>query len=179
MRRSLCLLLAAGIAFAVSGGTASAQAPRPLYDKSIQIAWTSSAVERSADGQTIRPQVNVGWTVYVSSMGRLFARGRRSVGRRGVHSDMEPGAKTNRGGERVGVRFAGNRLLGNVAYALGAVSFVASFDQSFSRCTVQVIYGRESGKMMRRGVDGVPREIISVTPSAETCSIREGNAFAG
>lgn len=174
------LALMTGIVFVVLSGPASAGAPQPLYDKSIQIAWTSSAVERSADGRTINPQINVGWTIYVSSAGRLFVRGQRSVrGRGGLHSDIAPGATTNRRGEPTGVRFVGKTLVGNVAYALGALHFVATFDQSFGGCTLQVVYGREGGKMMRRGIDGVSRQIVSVGVSGQTCSIHEGNAFAG
>lgn len=157
---------------------ARAEAPQQLHNRTVQLTWTASVVERSADGQTIRPQIGVSWTVFVSSAGRLFARASRSTGKQSGQSDMAPGAATNRGGEPVAVRFVGSKLVGNIGYSLGAVNFVASFDPDFSGCTVAVTYGREGGHMKRRGVDGVTREIESITPSGESCSLRDGNAFA-
>ncbi len=174
----LCSLMALGALLLGYSVAACAEAPRPLFGKTIQISWTSSTVQRSADGQTINPQVAVNWTIYVSSAGRLFVRGARSVGRRGGQSDIAPGATKNSGGEPTGVRLIGNKLVGNVAYTVGAVNFVATFDPNFRSCTLQVMYGREGGRMMRRGVDGVMRQVQSVTVSGQSCSVREGNAFA-
>jgi hypothetical protein len=172
-------LMAAGALLVGDSVAACAEAPRPLFNNTIQISWTTSAVERSADGQVINPQIAVNWTIYVSTAGRLFARGARSVGRREGQSDIAPGATKNKAGEATGVRFVGNKLVGNIAYAMGAVNFVATFDRTFRGCTVQVMYGREGGKMMRRGLDGVMRQIQSLTASGQTCSVREGNAFEG
>ena len=174
----LCSMISAGVLFLLSGAAACAQAPHPLYNKTVQLAWTANPVETSADGQTITPHVAVNWTIYVSTAGRLFVRGARYVGRRGGYSDNAPGATRNRLGEATGVRFAGNRLVGNLAYTMGALNFVVTFDPAFGSCSVHVMYGREGGKMMRRGVDGVMRQINSVTASGESCSVRDGNAFA-
>lgn len=174
----LCSLMAPAALLLLSCAAACAEAPHALYNKTIQIAWTANPVETSADGRTITPHVAVNWTIYVSTAGRLFVRGARYVGRRGGYSDNAPGATRNRIGEATGVRFAGDRLVGNLAYTMGALHFVVTFDPAFSGCTVHVMYGREGGKMARRGVDGVMRQIQSLTASGESCSIREGNAFA-
>lgn len=94
-------------------------------------------------------------------------------------TENAPGATQNAGGEATGVHFEGNRLVGNTAFARGARRFVATFDPSFSSCTVSVMFGREGGHLQRKGVDGVMYTIDSITASGESCSIREGNAFAG
>ena len=174
----LCSLMVSGALLFGYGAAARAEAPRALFNKTVQLSWTGNPVETSADGQTIAPHAAVTWTIYVSSAGRLFARGARYAGRRGGYSDNAPGTTRNKLGEATGVRFVGNRLVGNVAYTMGAVNFVATFDPAFRDCTVNVMYGREGGKMMRRGVDGVMRQIHSVTVSGQSCSVRDGNAFA-
>lgn len=174
----LCSLMVSGALLFGYSAAACAQAPRALYNKTVQLNWTGNPVETSADGQTITPHVAVRWTIYVSSAGRLFARGGRYLGRRGGYSDNAPGETRNKLGEATGVRFVGNKLVGNVAYTMGAVNFVATFGPSFSDCTVHVMYGREGGKMMRRGIDGVMRQIHSVSVTGQSCSVREGNAFA-
>jgi hypothetical protein len=176
--RRVCSLIAPAALLLASSVAAYAQAPHPLFNKTVQVSWTANPVETIADGQTITPHVTVNWTIFVSSAGRLFVRGARYVGRRGGYSDNAPGATTNKLGEATGVRFVGKRMIGNVAYTFGALNFIVTFDRAFSGCSVHVMYGREGGKMARRGVDGVMRQIGSVTTSGESCSIREGNAFA-
>lgn len=176
--RRLCSLMVSGALLFGYSAAACAEAPRALYNKTVQLAWTANPVETSADGQTITPHVAVNWTIYVSTAGRLFVRGARYVGGRGGYSDNAPGATRTRLGEATGVRFVDNRLVGNLAYTMGALNFVVTFDPAFSGCTVHVTYGREAGKMARRGVDGVMRQIHSLTASGESCSVHEGNAFA-
>ncbi len=178
MLRLWSVSLFAGAAFIPLFAAARTEVPQQLHNKTVQLTWTASVVERSTDGQTLRPQLGVSWTVYVSSAGRLFVRASRSTGQQSGHSDMAPGATTTRAGERAAVRFEGSKLVGNIAYSLGAVNFVASFDASFSGCTVRVTYGREGDHIKRRGLDGVTREIESITTSSESCSLRDGNPFA-
>ena len=156
---------------------ALADAPRQLYNKTVQINWTTNVTERGPDGQTKNVAIAVGHTVYVSSAGRLFERGSRATAKGRKQSDLAPGDTQNKGGEAVGLRFQGAQLVGNVAFARGARQFVVSFDPGFSSCTVAVRFGRESGGLKRVGVDGVLYTIDSMTDSGESCAVREGNPF--
>lgn len=164
--------------FATPAAPAFAEAPRQLYNKTIQISWSVAVAQTAPDGQKKNVSVAVHHTVYVSSAGRLFERSSRSTKKGMKQSENAPGAGVNAGGEATGMHFEGNRLVGNTAFAKGARRFVAAFDPGFSSCTVSVIFGREAGGLKRKGVDGVMYTIDSMTASGESCSIREGNAFA-
>lgn len=176
MVRNLKLSFVAAVV-AVHAAPAYAQAPQQLYNKTIQINWSVAVSRTGPDGQKQNVSSAVSHTVYVSSAGRLFQRGSRSGRKATKTTDNAPGATVNAGGEATGLRFEGNRLVGNTAFAQGARRFVATFDPSFSSCTVAVTFGREAGGFKRKGVDGVMYTIDSMVPSGESCSIREGNPF--
>ncbi len=171
-----CLIAAA---MALPAAPAFADAPRQLYNKTIQIGWSVAVAQTAPDGQKSNVAVAVSHTVYVSSAGRLFERASRATKRGTKQSENAPGAAQNAGGEATSVHFEGSRLVGSTAFAGGARRFVATFDPNFSSCTVSVMFGREGGHLKRKGVDGVIYTIDSMTSSGESCSIRDGNAFAG
>ena len=161
------------VALGLSAIPAWGQAPQRLYNKTIQLNWSVTVVQ---DGGRTVP-IAVSHTVYVSSAGRIFERGSRSGKKGQKQTDNAPGATRNAGGEATGLRFSGNRLVGQTAFAQGARQFVATFDSSFSSCTVAVTFGRDAGGMKRRGIDGQMHTIEKMTASGESCSIREGNPF--
>ena len=174
--------LKAGLLTAVISIPASqafAEAPRQLYNKTVQINWSVSVTETGPSGEKKNPVVAINHTIYISTAGRLFERSSRANGKGVRQSDNAPGQTHNAGGEATAVRFEGSRLVGNNAFALGALRFVATFDPSFSSCAVSVTYGREAGNIKRRGIDGVMYKIESLASSGETCSVRDGNPFAG
>ena len=167
-----------GAAIAMQGPPAFAGAPPQLYNKTIHMSWSVAVAQTSPDGQKRNVTIAANHTVYVSSAGRLFERASRANGKAMRESKNAPGATQNRGGEATNVHFEGNRLVGVTAFAQGARRFVASFDPGFSSCTVAVTFGRDSGGLQRKGIDGVMYTIESMTPSGESCSIREGNSVA-
>jgi hypothetical protein len=179
LRRFLSKTCLIATILAIPAAPAFADAPRQLYNKTIQISWSVAVAQTAPDGQKKNVSVAVYHTVYVSSAGRLFERGSRRTAKGMKQSENAPGAAVNAGGEATGLHFEGNRLVGNTAFAQGARRFVATFDPGFSSCTVSVTFGREAGGLKRKGVDGVLYTIDSMTASGESCSIREGNAFAG
>jgi hypothetical protein len=170
----------AALALAGTAGTALA-APAQLLNKTIQFGWSTEVVQRGPDGQVVRPRIDASRTVYVSSAGRLFMRTTRANQKLGLKKggDYAPGASTNKAGEATGLRFAGNNLVGNVAFPQGAAQVTVSFDASFSSCSLNIVYGREGGGMRRRGLDGKMYEIQSTSVSGQSCSVRAGNPFAG
>ena len=164
-------------AIAVIAAPALAQAPRQLYNKTVLLNWSAAVSQSAPDGRRFNITAMMNRTIYVSSAGRLFERASRSVPRGRQQTENAPGATRNAGGDATGLRFEGNRLVGHVAFTQGAVRFVATFDPSFSSCTLAVNYGREAGGYKVKGVGGVMYTIHSLAPSGETCSIRDGNPF--
>ncbi|MEZ5819339.1 MAG: hypothetical protein R3D82_00880 [Xanthobacteraceae bacterium] len=178
MKTGLFKSLLIGATGVVLAFPAYAQAPRALYNKTVQVSWSVAVSKTGPDGSKKNTSSTVYHTVYVSSTGRLFERASRANRKRKRQTDNAPGATQNAGGEATGLRFEGNRLVGNTAFAEGARRWVVSFDPGFSSCTVAVTFGREAGKLKRKGIDGVMYTIDSIVPSAERCSIREGNPFS-
>jgi hypothetical protein len=174
------LVAVVGALLVVQALPARAAAPPQLYNKTIQIGWTSSVSEHDDAGQHKNIQLSSSHIIYVSTAGRLFERSRRSVGKNAKQSENAPDATHNRGGEARGLRFQGNKLVGTIAWAQGAINYVVNFDGGFSSCTVDVMFGRDAGGgLQRRGVNGVMYHIDSEAASGQHCSISEGNALAG
>jgi len=159
---------------------ALADAPRQLYNKTVELSWSAQLVEHGPDGKTVTPTINASRIIYVSSAGRLFTRSSRTNSKIGLSKveDHAPGASRNNEGEARDLRFVGNQMIGNVAFVNGAGHLTATFDSNFSSCSLALIYGRDSGGMKRRGLNGVMYIVDSLSVSGERCSIREGNPFA-
>lgn len=151
-------------------------APAQLLNKSLTLSWTTSVMQRAPDGREHGRQMSFNKTIYISSAGRLFERARRTSdgGMRGK-SDVGP-SDGQMDGQARGLRFVGDHLVGNVAYASGAVQYVVSF--SGSSCSVAVSLGKSGGNMRVKGLDGRMYEVLSSSVSGQSCSIRDGNAFA-
>ena len=163
-----------------SGGTAAAQVPHQLFNKTVTFSYTVQSMQRDPDGRTHGVQTGINYTFYLSSAGRIFERSSRSPGRGPSQTgQFAPDAPpTTKSGEARNVHFEGNKLVSLREFASGASRTVVAFDQSFSSCTVTVQVGKENGVVKRKGTDGVVREFLSISVSGETCSVREGNPFA-
>lgn len=159
--------------FCLSAATpASAQAPKQLYNKSILVNLTTSIPARGSDGSTPGPRTT-SRIVYVSSAGRVFVKTSR-VTRRNQTSDAK--GPDDRGGN---LAFNGNRLVGTVQAASGAINLSVTFDPSFQSCSTSVIYGRDGSKPFTwKGLDGITYTSTGAPTSTTSCSIREGNALA-
>jgi hypothetical protein len=152
-------------------------APAQLLNKSVTLNWTTSIMQRHPDGQEKARQIAFNRTIYISSTGRLFERlqMRSSAGMSGKFENA-PGAAQVAGQAR-GLRFVGDQLVGNVAYASGALQYVVNFSGG-SSCTVNVVLGRSGGKMRAKGLDGRMYDVLSTSVSGQSCSVRDGNALA-
>jgi hypothetical protein len=174
-------VLRAGIAAAVlllPAWQALADAPQQLRNKTIQASWSVDQVARGADGVARPRSIAVSHTVYISSAGRVFERSSRANGRASAQSENAPGAAQNRSGEATGLRFVGNRLVGDTAFEQGARHWEVNFDAGFASCTVTVTFGREAGGIKRKGINGEMLTIEQMKATSENCSIRDGNPFA-
>jgi hypothetical protein len=157
-------------------------APQQLLNKTVTLSWIAQAVVRDPNGRERQARNDIKYIVYVSSLGRLFEHSSRSIGGRTQGGDVDPNAAKTKIGEARGLRFEGNRLVAYRGYGggggSGAMRAVATFDSSYSSCTVAVTVGKENVIIKRQGMDGVVREVLSVEISGASCSIQNGNAFA-
>jgi hypothetical protein len=148
-------------------------APAQLYNKSITVAWGESGLyKRVSDGVNATPVGQFQLIFYISSGGRVFTRGMNSSGRFGGSKEFGPEKSSDN------VRFEGNSLV-RYGVSLGvARRVVATFEAGFSSCTASVTIGKSGQGTKIIGFDGAVWEVISMKPSASSCSIRDGNAFA-
>jgi hypothetical protein len=166
-----------------TGAAPATAAPQQLLNKTVTLSWAAQAVVRDPNGRERQTRNDIRYVIYVSSLGRLFEHSSRSLGGRTQAADVDPSAAKTKLGEARGLRFEGNRLVAYRGYGSGggsgAMRAVATFDSSYSSCTVAVTVGKEKGRVIKRqGFDGVVREVVSIEISGATCSIQNGNAFA-
>jgi hypothetical protein len=177
MRRVFWSTLSLGLLLVSSVESVHA-APQQLLNKTISWSYTVQSMQRDPDGKTRGVQTGINYTVYVSGAGRLFERSSRSAGGKTQGGDQEVGARQTKIGEARDIHFEGNKLVSVRGYVTGAARTIVSFDPNFSSCTVDLLMGRENGLIKRKMIDGVTREILSSSMSGQSCSIRQGNAFA-
>lgn len=169
--------LAAALLF-LANASASAQAPRELYNKSITLSYATANVLKAFDGKTVSRSVHREVHIYVSSQGRMFVKSARSG--RG-HSDTQhsgPGDKAS-GTHASGLRFQGNQLVAHIPFEGAAAMATATFGGGYSSCTLNVIFGKEGGNKPARirGVDGQNYEVISMSAVHPACAVKDGNIF--
>jgi hypothetical protein len=155
--------------------------PSALFNKTIALTWNIQMSVKNAGG-TVKtfaaPRERV---VYISDKGRLFVRERRPDGRGALNQVEEraSGNSTNYTGNPSSIRFEGDELVAITGQVNGANMMRASFDQSFSNCSMRWMAGKSaSGQTTWKGSDGVSYDIVSATAGAMSCSIKSGNAFA-
>jgi hypothetical protein len=176
--RPFRLICSIATATLLATASASAQAPSRLRNKSITLSYATANMLKAFDGRTVSRSVHREVHIYVSSQGRLFVKSARQG--RG-HSDTQhsgPGDSAS-GTHATGLRFQGNQLLAHIPFEGAAAMAQATFDSGFSSCTLNVVFGKETGgKTARiRGVDGNTYEVISMSAVHPTCSVKAGNIF--
>ena len=156
---------------------ASAQnAPKQLYNKTVVIQWGESLQQRRPPNERIfNSQITAVRTAYVSNAGRVFIRATRSNKSGGRKDEGTP--DTRAPGSLV---FQGNTMVGTAAFEGGARQTRITFDPSFTSCTANVVYGKTgSGPIRWKSWDGNTYETIEANINAVSCSIKDGNPFAG
>ncbi|HXW40689.1 MAG TPA: hypothetical protein VEK75_05770 [Xanthobacteraceae bacterium] len=174
-------IAATGIAFASWPALTASNA---LSGKSVVVSWSEERVQRLEGESQFSSVMRTGsFSAYISTQGRIFNRSTMT----------NPGARRGRGvtgsAERVGnegnakVSFQGNALVAVLLHEHGAMRILVTFDSGFTGCTAEVIRGKEAGANSMRANSlirpGTRVEIQSVKTSGVTCSVRDGNVFAG
>jgi hypothetical protein len=148
--------------------------PPQLRNKTISLSWVMQRTVMTPRGERQGPPVPMRRTIYVSTAGRFFVRASRG----GREGEAGPGDRTRRGGAR-DMRFSGGKIVSMVERRAGAGRMTISFDRDYTSCNIDFLFGKPTGRrdffINRRGKR---RELLGITHSERTCSIRNGNAFA-
>jgi hypothetical protein len=156
----------------------AASAPPQIQNKTVTASWIVDYTFVAPSGRVFAQTVVSRRVVYVSTAGRIFVRQSYDTSRGSESAETGPGEKTPDGGAR-DVRFEGGKIVAMAAISGGmAGRMVISFNQNYSSCSVDATIGRSGGgpPVMRRR--GVLLEVKSHSISGQSCSVREGNAFA-
>ncbi len=151
-----------------------------LVGKSVLVNWTESRQQR-VNGSEVRA-VTVGFQlqIYVSGAGRPFSRLTASS-RGGNHGNEQVGAQgQSLSGEARSITVNGSTITLQANYGNYARNLRIDVAAGASGCNAQMAVGKESGsapKAFKSG--GRTIEIHSVSVSAISCSIRQGNVFGG
>jgi hypothetical protein len=181
LKRLAAFVVTLSCSILLSGHSSMAGAvPAALYNKTITLSWNIQMSVRNASGAISTFVAQRERVVYVSGQGRLFVRERRqNHGQLNQVEERAPGNSTNYTGNRSDIRFEGNELVAITGQVSGANMMRATFDSSFSSCTMTWMSGKNSsGHTIWKGSDGATYDIISATAGAMSCNIRDGNAFA-
>ncbi len=171
MSRDIFLVSAFATLTALSAARA---APSDAFNKTVTMSWSTSGMATAEDGQQ-RSYTNINTrTVYISSAGRTFLR-KSLRGQKAARSrELGPGEESNGS-----VSLQGNRLVGTEAFESGARQYIATFDPSFTSCTLQVIDAKSGGAAIKRkGPDGRMYTVTASTGSP-SCSVQSGNTIGG
>ena len=172
--KAIRYLLVAFLTLVISGPVKAGGAPAQLHNKTIVLFWGQSFTwRRPYDGVTGSGQSNVERQIYISNVGRTFARTKSSSGKNGRTRDVGPESQSGRFSfdTNTMTNFMGNEgLLWHI---------VVTFDPSFSSCSATITIVRESGIAKGTGMAGEQLEYLSASVGSTSCSMKNGNALAG
>jgi len=155
-------------------------APKQLYDRTVVVGWTEQVSQKKSDGSISSPTIVTERLAYISTAGRLFVKGRRSINNANYSGSKSFERGPSEGASEGVLSFQGDRLVGTGVHVGFARRVVVTFDQSFTSCSTSVIYGRAGGPAIWKDLKDsrVTYEVQSINVSGATCSIRIGNAVA-
>jgi hypothetical protein len=156
-------------------------APQSFYGKTLRVSWNETRSQRVQGEEAFRSQsVPLSFVVYVSTKGQLFRR---------ITSTTRTGKSGST--DRVGASTSGSQGAGSVSFAGNTLIFTANngglgrrirvtFDGG-SSCSAEVLTGKSGSgaSSARSNATGKMLEIESVAAGSASCSVQDGNAFAG
>jgi hypothetical protein len=149
----------------------ASDAPAALRGRTIQAIYSWLATAHSEYGQVGTNARENSLTIYVSSLGRIFVKGRSQNNRGSVAIIAAPSQQ---------FRFQGDAIVGVFQNLSGASQLTISFSPDFKSCNLTAMAGKENGKPFTWiGTDGaVWATIEPMKFTATGCSIKDGNALA-
>ena len=178
MRRSMIFSIVAAMTFV----SAAHAAPQSLYGKTLRVTWSEARSQRvQGEGAFKSVSIPLSFTVYVSTKGQLFKRLTSSTASgRATGSKDRVGSGGGDADGAAAVSFQGNTLIASANnHGLGRrIRF--TFDVG-SSCSAEVLTGKAGSGVttVRSNATGKMMELESVSAGPASCSVQEGNAFAG
>ena len=155
---------------ALATATPGRAAPQQLLGKHIVLRETQTIVGQPlAGGQQATAKQSQERIIYISSVGRIFARLNLTSGNVTAVREQSP---NNSPQDDTTYRWQGDVLVGTST----AVRSTISFDASFRSCTVSLVLKPHA---VAWSIDHKPWRILSVNVDNVTCTIQDGNPFAG
>ncbi len=169
--------------FAVAASSGAVAAPAALYGKSVVVSWSETSQQRYVGEANFRSVLrSVSTSIYISSIGRVFSR-QTNATRTGSGSTEQVAGLGGNGGRQSRVPAFSGQAMTMFGPVQGGVRRVSvTFDAGFGSCTADVGFAKEVGRASFNSISPItnrPLEIVSVTPGAASCSVRDGNVFAG
>lgn len=169
-----------GLVLATALPAYAADPPKPLFGKSIVVAWTEARIQRPV-GETTYRGVNGSHSlsVYVSSTGRVFNRF-TNISQTGTRSNEQVAG--SEGATRV-PSFDGRNLSILMPFRSGGARKISvEFAAAFGSCKANVMYEAPPGTTHSIGFNAYTKRMIElrhIVPNEATCSIQDGNVFSG
>jgi hypothetical protein len=159
----------------------SASAPAQLRGKSIVVSWTEDRIQRVVGEANFRAvAANHQFDMYISSAGRMFSKMTNTT-RRGSGSAEQVGGAPGANRQPVFANQSMTVFMPN-RNGSGIRRLSVQFDGSYAGCTANVVRAKAEGAktMVTTSliIDG-KIEIQSVTVSAASCRLQNGNVFGG
>ena len=164
----------AALVSTLSTSSFAGAAPSGLHNKTVSLSWGQTTTwRRLSDNKTGSSNFVIAREIYISSAGRSFVRNRGVSGAVGGASDSGPEKTASR------VVFNGNTMTAFSDRGGLLWHITVNFEPSFSSCSATVSIAREGQKAKTTGVDGAEYENLSASAASPSCSVKEGNTFAG
>jgi hypothetical protein len=169
------------VAFDPAAGNAGSNAPLQLFGRSIVVSWSETRMQRTVGEEQFHAQSgSLTERLYISTTGRPFERithGHSPV----LREQMGTGGQTPTGRARA-LQFQGRSIVIIAGRINGARRVEINFDEHFESCAAQVVNGKEADASVYTvaGIrnPGTLVQVQSVSTSAATCSITDGNVLA-
>jgi hypothetical protein len=179
-RRDLVLAVVVGLGcLSVTAESRAEQIPATLRGKSLVLSWSDARTVKDMSDR----QKNVAQTseikLYVSDQGRVFSQFERRTGRNDAKTLTQvSGASDN----YLHWRFEGGALTADQQFIKGVRRVTISFGDGFRNCSIKVLHGKQVGAQTIHYRDfntDAEYEIITIAVTSTSCSIQDGNIFAG
>jgi hypothetical protein len=153
------------------GPCLASDAPAALRGKTIEAAYRGQVTAYSEYGQVTAGERDNLLTIYVSSIGRVFVKGRSQSRGGSLPIAVAPSQQ---------FRFEGGTLVGIFPNISGASRVMIHFSPDYGSCNLNAASAKENGKPRAyMGTDGNVWASNEPTKFTQiSCSIRDGNALA-
>lgn len=175
-----------GVLACLVGAARADAAPAELYGKSVLVTWSEDREQRGlGENRWNYIRINLELRLYVSTAGRVFNRLNAVVvdrnGRSHSFSADQIAAADRSGHGQRQVHFDDRSMALDAVFNGGARHIAVAFDASYGSCKAQVIAGRQEGSQttIMTTLNHRKVEIRSNRAGTATCSVRNGNVFAG